>query len=66
LLGVPCPDGYAPEVLFEEGKMMKRFLCFLKYGHVWKELGPMPGGTMFQCQHCLLTEIFDNATGKRR
>lgn len=49
---------------------MKRFLCWLRFGHVWKELGDMDVRgrkcTMWQCAHCALTELFDVLTGERK
>lgn len=47
---------------------MKRFLCWLKFGHVWKENRGFSGrgSTMYQCQHCALTEVFDDVTGERQ
>jgi hypothetical protein len=49
---------------------MKRFLCWIRYGHIWNEVGHILSkngrATMYQCAHCALTEIFDNVSGARR
>lgn len=46
---------------------MKRFLCWLKFGHIWWKVGDIgQQETMYQCAHCALTEVFHNTTGARR
>lgn len=44
---------------------MERFLCWLRFGHIWVNLGMLHKGTstMYQCQHCCLTVVLDNVTG---
>ena len=41
---------------------MKRFFCWLRFGHIWYEVGPMKNragnnAIMVQCRHCCLTLV---------
>ena len=46
---------------------MKRFSCWLRFGHIWYDVGPMTvkgrSCMMIQCRHCVLTRIVDLLDG---
>ena len=49
---------------------MKRFSCWLRFGHIWYDVGPMTvkgrSCMMIQCRHCVLTRIVDLFDGAIR
>jgi hypothetical protein len=45
---------------------VKAFWCWLRFGHVWAEIGDLHQGKsyMWQCVHCAKTEVFEKGSGR--